>query len=244
MPSPDSTPTARPRSGRAANSSLVTRRSSLRPPSGRALLLFDLDGTLIDSRRDLATATNLMRADHGLPPLDLPTVVSYVGDGLSKLAERALQGAPVPIPTALRELSAHYADHLLDQTAPLPGVPDSLRALRDAGYALALVTNKPAAHARRIFDHFGWTPLFAVLMAGGDTPELKPSPVPILEALRRTATPPDRALMVGDHHTDLEAARRAGIPSVFLQNGFGNTGSETPTHAFPDFASFARSLLP
>ncbi len=168
MPSSDSTPTARPRSGRTANSSLVTRHSSLRPPSGRALLLFDLDGTLIDSRR----------------------------------------------------------------------------ALRDAGYALALVTNKPAAHARRIFDHFGWTPLFAVLMAGGDTPELKPSPVPILEALRRTATPPDRALMVGDHHTDLEAARRAGLPPVLLHNGFGNTGAETPPHAFPDFAAFARSLLP
>ena len=225
----------------SAHSSLFTVHSSLRPQG--ALLLFDLDGTLIDSRRDLATATNLMRADHGLPPLDLPTVVSYVGDGLSKLAERALQGAPVPIPTALRELSAHYADHLLDQTAPLPGVPESLKALHDAGHLQGLVTNKPAVHARRIFDHFGWTPLFAVLMAGGDTPELKPSPVPILEALRRTSTPPDRALMVGDHHTDLEAARRAGIPSAFLQNGFGNTGTETPTLSFPDFTAFARAFL-
>lgn len=224
---------------------LFTFHSSLfaaRPP-GAPLLLFDLDGTLIDSRRDLATATNLMRADHALPPLDLPTVVSYVGDGLSKLAERALQGAPVPISEALRELSAHYADHLLDQTAPLPGVPESLRALHNAGYGLGLVTNKPAAHARRIFDRFGWTPLFAVLMAGGDTPELKPSPVPILEALRRTSTPPGRALMVGDHHTDLAAARRAGIPSAFLQNGFGDPGPETPTLTFPDFPSLARFLL-
>ena len=216
---------------------------SSKRPQGASLLLFDLDGTRIDSRRDLATATNLMRADHALPPLDLATVVSYVGDGLSTLAERALQGAPVPLPTALRELSAHYADHLVDQTAPLPGVPESLKALHNAGYLLGLVTNKPAAHARRIFDHFGWTPLFSVLMAGGDTPELKPSPVPILEALRRTSTPPGRALMVGDHHTDLEAARRAGISSAFLLNGFGNPGNETPTFACPDFPSFAKALL-
>ena len=217
--------------------------SPFHPPS-RCLLLFDLDGTLIDSRRDLATATNLMRGVHGLPPLDLATVVSYVGDGLAKLAERALQGAPVDSAAAVREIGEFYAEHLLDETRPLPGVPENLRALRAAGHRLGLVTNKPARHARRIFDHFGWTDAFAVLMAGGDTPELKPSPVPILEAMRRTGASPAETWMVGDHHTDLEAARRAGIPSVFLLGGFGNRGAETPTRTCRDFADFARGFLP
>ena len=75
------------------------------------LLLFDLDGTLVDSRTDLAAATNRMRALHGLPPIDIPTVVSYVGDGLAKLAERALQGAPVDPAAAAREIGACYDGH-------------------------------------------------------------------------------------------------------------------------------------
>lgn len=218
--------------------------SSILHPVPRCLLLFDLDGTLIDSRRDLATATNLMRAAHGLPPLDLATVVSYVGDGLAKLAERALQGAPVDMATAVREIGGFYAGHLLDETRPLPGVPENLKALHDAGHRLGLVTNKPARHARRIFDHFGWTDDFAVLMAGGDTPRLKPSPEPILEAMRRTGASPSETWMVGDHHTDLEAARRAGVSSVFLLSGLGSRGAETPTRVYADFADFARAFLP
>ena len=217
---------------------------SILHPLPRCLLLFDLDGTLIDSRRDLATATNLMRGAHGLAPLDLATVVSYVGDGLAKLAERALQGAPVDTAVAVREIGEFYANHLVDETHPLPGVPENLKALRAAGHRLGLVTNKPARHARRLFDHFGWTDDFAILMAGGDTPELKPSPVPILEAMRRTGATPSETWMVGDHRTDLEAARRAGVPSVFLLNGFGNRGAESPTRTCTDFADFARAFLP
>lgn len=208
------------------------------------LLLFDLDGTLVDSRADLAAATNRMRALHGLPPLDVPTVVSYVGDGLGKLAVRALQGAPVDPAVAAREIGACYDGHETDATRPYPGVDDGLRTLRAAGHRLGLVTNKPARHARRIFDHFGWTTLFSVLMAGGDTPALKPAPDPILEAMRRTGADPASTWMVGDHHTDLEAARRAGISSVFLLSGLGTPGSETPTRVFPGFTAFVRAFLP
>ena len=208
------------------------------------LFLFDLDGTLIDSRADLAAATNHMRRRHGLPPLSLDAVSAYVGDGIRMLAFRALEGAPVDPDLAAREIGAAYAAHLTDQTHAYPGVDAGLRALRGAGHALALVTNKPAPHARRLFDHFGWTPLFAVLLGGGDTPELKPSPLPLQEAMRRTGHSPADAWMVGDHHTDLEAARRAGVRSIYLASGIGNPGAEKPDLVFPDFAAFAAHFLP
>ncbi len=207
------------------------------------LFLFDLDGTLIDSRADLATATNAMRALHALPPLPLDLVSSYVGDGIRTLAVRALGDAPVDPDLAAREIGDAYAEHLTDATTAYAGVDAGLRALRAAGHALALVTNKPGPHARRLFDHFGWTPLFAALLGGGDTPELKPSPLPLREAMRRAGHAPADSWMVGDHHTDLEAARRAGVRSIYLENGIGHPGAETPTLVFPDFAAFAARFL-
>lgn len=208
------------------------------------LFLFDLDGTLIDSRADLAAATNAMRALHGLPPLPLAVVSAYVGDGVRMLALRALEGAAVDPDLAAREISAAYAEHLIDRTTAYPGVDAGLRALRAAGHDLALVTNKPGPHARRLFDHFGWTPLFSVLLGGGDTPELKPSPLPLQTAMERTGHAPENSWMVGDHHTDLAAARRAGVKSIYLESGFGNPGAEKPDLVCPDFAAFAARFLP
>ena len=208
------------------------------------LFLFDLDGTLIDSRADLAAATNRMRSLHGLPPLPLDHIASLVGDGIRTLAIRALAGAPVDPDLAAREIGEAYARHLFDATTAYPGVDDGLRALRSAGHLLALVTNKPSPHARRLCDHFGWTSLLSVLLGGGDTPELKPSPLPLQEAMRRTRHPPEHTWMVGDHHTDLEAARRAGVRSIYLESGFGNPGAETPDLVFPGFSAFAVRFLP
>jgi phosphoglycolate phosphatase len=207
------------------------------------LFLFDLDGTLIDSRADLAAAVNRMRALHELPPLPLATVAAYVGDGVRTLALRALEGAPVDPDLAAREISAAYAAHLVDSTTAYPGVDAGLRALHAAGHALALVTNKPAAPARRLLDHFRWTPHFAVILGGGDTPELKPSPIPLLTAMDRTGHAVGDSWMVGDHHTDLEAARRASLRSIFLQSGFGHPGAETPDLVFSDFAAFVSTFL-
>ncbi len=207
------------------------------------LFLFDLDGTLIDSRADLAAAVNQMRARHGLPPLPLEQVVTYVGDGVRVLARRALTGAPVDLDTAVRDISAAYADDLTRHTIPYPGVTDGLRALHHAGHHLGLITNKPGLHARRLLDHFGWTPLFAVALGGGDTAELKPSPLPLQTAMLRTGHTADSTWMVGDHHTDLAAARRAGVRSIFLANGFGNSGEEQADWTFPDFAAFTAHIL-
>ena len=208
------------------------------------LFIFDLDGTLIDSRADLAAATNAMRALHALPPLPLDTVAAYVGDGVRTLALRALEGAAIDADLAAREISAAYAEHLADRTTAYPGVDSGLRALFAAGHALALATNKPAPHARRLMDHFGWTPLFAAILGGGDTAELKPSPLPLQEAMRRTGHAPENSWMVGDHHTDLAAARRAGVKSIYLESGIGNPGAEKPDLSFPDFPAFAARFLP
>jgi phosphoglycolate phosphatase len=211
---------------------------------GPQFFLFDLDGTLIDTRADLAAAVNRMRAGHGLPALSVERVAAYVGDGVRVLAQRALEGAPVEVDLAAREIAAAYAEHLVDATVPYPGVDEGLRALHGAGHVLGLVTNKPAPHAKRLLDHFGWTGLFAVVLGGGDTPELKPHPLPLQMAMQRTGHSPANTWMVGDHHTDLEAARRAGVGSIFLDSGFGHPGAEKPDLAFSGFAAFVARFLP
>ena len=118
--------------------------------------MFDLDGTLIDSRQDICTAVNLLRANYDLPPLSIETVTRYVGDGIDKLVERSLRGYPVNIEKATRECAEYYRRHLHDETTLYPGVLDGLQRLRMAGYLLALISNKPAAACR--FVTSPWRP--------------------------------------------------------------------------------------
>lgn len=207
------------------------------------LFIFDLDGTLIDSRADLAAAVNRMRARHGLAPLALDTIASYVGDGVRMLAGRSLQSAPVDPELATRQVSEAYAAHLTEGTTAYPGVDAGLRALYAAGHVLALATNKPGDLARRLVDHFGWTPLFAVLIGGGDAPELKPSPLPLQLAMQRTGFTPANTWMVGDHHTDIEAAQAAGVRSIYLENGIGHPGIWSPERIFSGFQDFSSSFI-
>lgn len=207
------------------------------------LLLFDLDGTLVDSLPDLATATNAMRAAHHLPPLPLNTIRSYIGNGIQRLAERAIHNTPLPLPTALNELLAAYTAHLTDATRPMPGVDPTLQTLKHAGCLLGVVTNKPAHLTRRLLDHLRWTPLLSIVLGGGDTPSLKPHPAPILEAMRRLHTPPHETWMIGDNYTDLEAAHHARVPSIFLENGYGKPRNIPPTLRLPNFPALL-SLFP
>ena len=112
-------------------------------PAAKILLIFDLDGTLIDSRADLTTAINLTRLHFDLAPLSRDEVVRYVGNGMVKLVERSLTDAAVPIEQAVALTRKNYREHMLDETQPYEGVHDALERLKDAGYRMALVTNKP-----------------------------------------------------------------------------------------------------
>lgn len=199
------------------------------------LLIFDLDGTLVDSCRDLATAVNLMRRSYGLPPLTVETITGFVGDGVRLLVTRALQGTTIDIDEAMQVQAPLYREHLLDETALYPGVREGLHRLRELGHVLAVGTNKPADACERILQHFRIRPLFAQVMGGGSTPHLKPHPEMLQIMMRATGVVPGDTWMIGDHHTDLESGRRAGAHCIFLSYGYGNKGAETPDRTCHSF---------
>lgn len=186
------------------------------------MILFDLDGTLVDSRADLTMAVNLTRADFGLGPLPLTTVTDYVGDGIRQLLQRALRDAAAgwDMEEAVRRMSAHYQAHLLDETHVYPGVAEVLPMLAKA-WRLGVVTNKPQAQASAICEQLGIGGMLDAVVGGGRCPQLKPRPEPLQMALELAGASADGSWMVGDHRTDLGAAQAAGLRACFCAYGFG-----------------------
>jgi len=209
----------------------------------RQLLIFDLDGTLLDTVGDLAAAVNLTRGRFGLPPLDTGVVAGFIGDGVRMLISRAMQGADVDIDRAVDLHRAFYLEHLHDATRPYPGVCEGLRRLRDAGHVLAVATNKNHESCLRLLDHFGFSSLLHDVLGGGSVENLKPHPEMLQVIMRSAGFDPARTWMIGDHRTDLEAARRAGVRSAFLTCGIGHTGDEQPTIELPSFGAFVEHIL-
>ncbi len=207
------------------------------------LLIFDLDGTLVDSREDIQTAVNLTRSHYGMPPLPLDTVSGFVGDGTRKLIERALNGSNVDIDEAVRLNMKFYMQHLHDTTHPYPGVMKGLADLRQAGNTLALLSNKPSAACRALLNHLRLGDSFAAVLGGDNAPALKPDPEPIFMIMRMTKCSPATTWMIGDNHTDIEAARRAQVRSAFVRYGFGHTGSNIPTRTFESFDELTSFFL-
>jgi len=205
--------------------------------------MFDLDGTLIDSRKDIATAVNLMRRDFELKPLPMDTIAGYVGDGTRKLVERALSGFETDIEKATRVCAAYYAEHLHDETTLYPDVRENLPKLKAAGYRLAIITNKLKDACVDVLEHFGMLDFFDCVLGAGDTKKLKPDPEPLLLAMRNTQAEPKDSWMIGDHRTDLEAARRAGCQSIFLTHGMGISGNETASKTMNSFGETAAFFL-
>jgi phosphoglycolate phosphatase len=187
--------------------------------AARAAIL-DLDGTLIDSRQDIAAAANAARIAVGLPPLPLQTVVGYVGDGAAALIERLTPDADAAVRAAgLRAFMAHYQAHCCDHTRPYDGIPAALADLRAAGWRLAVATNKPEVLARAILAGLGLAPLIDALR-GGDRVR-KPDPAPVREVLVELAADPAASWMIGDHHTDIHAGRGAGCRVLWCEWGIG-----------------------
>lgn len=221
------------------------------------LLIFDLDGTLLDTRQDLCTGINLMRAHYGLPPLPLETVCGYIGDGIRKLVTRALYGAPSAIQgfaadidgassaidEAVRLNAECYRRHLFDATVPYPGVIEGLRRLAGTGRRLALISNKPQDSCEDLLQHFQVHNLFASVIGGDSALQLKPNPETVLQTMAAVQANPADTWMIGDNHTDIAAAHNAGVRSAFVTYGIGQRGDEEPTVTFDSFGALVDYFL-
>ncbi len=182
------------------------------------LIIFDLDGTLVDSRADLAAATNRALRDLGLPSRPVEEIVGFVGDGLLKLLERAL-GGPDRVEEARPRFEHHYRAGLLDRTLPYPGIDNLVRALaRDR--VLSVASNKPGPMARDLVAGLGWSSCMPQVVGGGDVAALKPAPDMVEHLWERTGCRRDRTVLVGDMEVDFELARIVGIPFVGVVWGF------------------------
>ncbi len=208
------------------------------------LVLFDLDGTLIDSLPDLRQSLNFVRRLFRLPPLSSGQVQSFVGDGAWRLIERSLPGLSREEQESGYSLFRnHYHDHCADFTTLYPGCRETLQNLRLRGKTLGIITNKPDTMAQRILDSFRVSDLIHILIGGDRAQEKKPSPVPLRQALREAGCLGDEALMVGDSANDIDAARGAAIRSCGVSYGFSlaaaSDGSppDFTVHRLPDLLS-------
>jgi len=182
------------------------------------LLMFDLDGTLIDSTADLAAAVNHTLGELGLRPLRRDEVASYIGDGLRMLLRRALDvDDPQLLLRAVEVFLPYYEAHLLDTTTLFPGVRETLE--RCAGYRKAVITNKQQRFTDAILEGLGVRGMFDVVLGGDALERAKPDPLPLREAMRRTGVTSQRAVMIGDGPNDVLAARAAGVRSVAVTYG-------------------------
>lgn len=187
------------------------------------MLLLDLDGTLVDSAPDLATALNRLLAEAGCPPLPLDDVASMVGDGARKLVERGLaaRGVDLDLEAATARFLTLYEQVLTDETRPYPGIVETLTRLREEGWRPALCTNKPEAFSLAILRNLGLFELFDAA-AGGDTfATRKPDPAPLLNLLEHLGGSTVSSVMVGDGRNDLLAAAAARLPAVWARYGYG-----------------------
>ena len=197
------------------------------------LLIFDLDGTLIDSKRDLTDSVNATRAWHGLAPLPDDIVSSYVGNGAPLLIRRSFPHATQDeLPVLLRYFLDYYREHMLDATTLYPGVREALDQLHEADVPLAVLTNKPVRFSVRLIEGLGLETHFFRIYGGNSFEQKKPDPIGINMLMAEAGSSPGRTIMVGDSAVDVRTARNAGVRACGVSWGFQ---PETFLDAPPDF---------
>jgi len=213
---------------------------------GARLVVFDLDGTLIDSSRDLATGINVMleRLVPGSPPLPLADVQRFIGDGARALVARSLSAAGIEMSPdeAIPLFLEAYAGHLLDATRLYPGGLDVLDRLRPR--MLAVLTNKPGGFSRTILAGLGIAERFVRVYGGDDVPR-KPDPAGLLRLIEETGCRAREAVMVGDSANDVLTGRAAHVTTVGVLGGFdpARLRAQAPDYLLPDLTALP-ALLP
>ncbi|MCQ8240741.1 HAD hydrolase-like protein [Rhizosaccharibacter radicis] len=219
------------------------------PAAGKPLLVFDLDGTLVDTLNDITAAANRLLTSQKLAPITAAEVRPMIGDGVAVLVQRLLASRQQPPDAALeRAYAADYAAHAAGTSALFDGMPELLERLRNDGWQLAVCTNKPAAATQRLLEALGISSLFGDAVGGGDSfPVRKPDPVHLLGTVSLAGGSPGRAVMLGDHRNDVDAAHGAGMPCIFAGWGFGSeemaAGADAVAAHPRDVPDLARALL-
>lgn len=190
-------------------------------------VLFDLDGTLIDTAPDIAHAVDAVFHELGRPAPGEAQVRLWVGNGVRQLLVRALTGGAEEIGAqaewlgpAEERFKVHYAARLYQDSRPYPHVVDTVQRLHAAGYQLGIVTNKPHDYSRTIVDATGLTQELPVVVGGDSTPHKKPHPAPMEKALKDLDVPAEHALMVGDSIADVRTARALEMPVMCVPYGY------------------------
>jgi phosphoglycolate phosphatase len=197
-----------------------------------SLLIFDLDGTLIDSKRDLVVSVNAVRAYMGFGPLTDGIIASYVGDGAPALVRRALPDiADADQPRALRYFLDYYREHMLDATTVYPGVREALDRLHDAHVAMAVLTNKPVRFSVSLLEGLDLDRHFFRIYGGNSFAEKKPHPAGVEALLIESGADRSRTFVIGDSWVDVATARNAAVRSCGVTWGFQ---PETFAHTAPD----------
>jgi len=201
--------------------------------NGGPLLIFDLDGTLIDSKQDLVDSVNALRRWAGLAPLAVEQISSYVGNGAPMLVRRALPDFPEhDLPPALRFFLDYYREHMLDSTTLYPGVRETLDRLHAADVPLAILTNKPVRFSVHLMEGLGLDLHFFRIYGGNSLAEKKPHPQGIDMLVEEAGADRARTIMVGDSAVDILTARNAQVRGCGVRWGFQ---PETFAHTPPDF---------
>ncbi len=203
---------------------LETARRSFPLPA--KAIVFDLDGTLLDTLPDLARAANLMLVDLGRPQVDTPQVRAYIGDGVVRLVKRVLTGDwerepdPALLERALPIFNQHYGEGVAVESRPFPGVVEGLDAFRKRGFSLGCVTNKPEAFTLPLLEQTGLASHFDLVLSGDLLPRKKPDPMPVTYACGFFGARPEQVVLVGDAGNDCAAAHAAGCAAVGVSYGY------------------------
>lgn len=212
-----------------------------------AAVLFDLDGTLLDTIADLAEGANRMLAELGRPLRSQAEIHGFVGKGIPNLVERCLtegcSATPGEVAHGIAVFRRHYAQVNGLQARIYPGIEESLATLRSRGLRLGCVTNKAATFTEPLLVRMGLADYFEVVVSGDTLPVKKPDPAVLLHACRHLGIPPGGALMVGDSANDALAARAAGMPVVLVSYGYSE-GMPVDTIECDGLLSDVRELLP
>ena len=195
-------------------------------------VLFDLDGTLIDSAPDLHAAANNLLTEENRRTITLKQTTSMIGDGVPKIVERAFAATGYTMKKGeldglVKRYLELYEPHAAELTSPFPGGVECLKRLRHKGYELAVCTNKPFIATQKILDSFDLADSLIAVIGGDTLPGIKkPNPRHLLAALDIMKIAPENAIMIGDHANDVNAARAAGMPVIICRFGYTNGPAE------------------